>query len=416
MGQFSSVDLEELGERYQDEIFQQNLFKEIILEDGEEDINKIMENFARWVETTSGKGTRGAVKIDDQGETYFTGILQYIVITKDDQGKFHLDIKGNISNTYKTRLAQIFNKLVKEEEKKIEIKTAQYSNMITDIANTIISMSGISGEPAEYLRYEIEGEMRDKKKRFFQYGYAQNPLVIKGFLGEIYWNAFFSYMMQMKGASVPTGIVKDQSGKSITIDMVVKGFGFQIKNYNIDAQGEVAFHGNMGAGNLIVNRAQISPSDALLYLFGTWAYNQPTDNATEEYRGLYSEIEETIRESSSIFQLYADRIIGLDKQFSAKANQLGLYQKENLYYNSFFLINTKMVPGSSIIQAIIDSMQSQMPDIRFEAEFFRPTLGLWPEKPPSSAYAAAQMASVKYEVYLNVNNIIRLAYERADDI
>ena len=409
MGLFSSVDLEELGQKYGDEIIQQRIFEQIALEDGKDDIKRLMENFARWVAESSGKGTRGSVKMGEDGEALFTGILQYIEITKNDQGKFHLSFKGNISNTYKTRLAQIFNKMVEDEEKKIGIKSADYANMKSEIAFQVLSMGGISGDAAAYIRHEIE-------QRFFQYGYAMNPLVIKGFLGEVYWNGFFSYLMQSPGSSVPTGIVKDQSGKSITIDMVVRGFGFQIKNYNIDSQGEVSFHGNMGAGNLIVNRAQISPSDALLYLFGTWAYNQPVETATPEYQATYAEIERIVQNSSAVFQMYADRIIGLDKEFAAKANQLGLYQKENLYYNSFFLINTKMVPGSSIIQAMIDSMQSQMPDVRFEADFSKPTSGIWPNNPPSSAYAAAQMAGVTYEVHMNVNNIIQLAYNRADDI
>lgn len=409
MGLFSSVDLDELSQKYGDEIIQQQIFSQIASDDGRDDIMRIMENFARWVAESSGKGTRGSAKITDDGETLFTGILQYIEITKNEQGQFRLSFKGNISNTYKTRLAQIFNKMVEDEEKKIGIKSADYANMKSEIAFQILSIAGISGDAAAYVRYELE-------QRFSQYGYAMNPLVIKGFLGEVYWNSFFSYLMQSPGSSVPTGIVKDQSGKSITIDMVVRGFGFQIKNYNIDSRGEVSFHGNMGAGNLIVNRAQISPSDALLYLFGTWAYNQPVETATPEYQATYAEIERIVQNSSAVFQMYADRIIGLDKEFSAKANQLGLYQQENLYYNSFFLINTKMVPGSSIIQAMIDSMQSQMPDVRFEADFSKPTSGIWPNNPPGSAYAAAQMAGVTYEVHMNVNNIIQLAYNRADDI
>lgn len=409
MGLFSSVDIEELGQKYGDELIQQQIFKEIALEDGEEDINKMLVNFAQWVASASGKGTRGSVKMGEDGEAVFTGILQYIEIIKNENGKFKLVFKGNISNTYKVRLASIFNKMVEDEEKKIGIRSADYNTMKSEIASQILSMSGVGGDIAFYLRHEIE-------QRFFQYGYAQNPLVIKGFLGEVYWNGFFSYLMQTPGSTVPTGVVKDQSGKSITIDMVVKGFGFQIKNYNIDARGEVTFHGAMGAGNLIVNRAQITPSDALLYLFGTWAYNQPVEGATPEYQATYSEIENIVQKSSAVFQMYADRIIGLDKEFAAKKNKLGLYQQENLYYNSFFLINTKIVPGSSIIQAMIDSMQSQKPDIRFEAEYFKPTSGLWPNPAPASAYAAAQLAGVTYEVHMNVDNIIQLAYNRADDI
>jgi hypothetical protein len=93
-----------------------------------------MENFARWVAESSGKGTRGSVKMGKDGETLLTGILQYIEIVKTDQGKFKLNFKGNISNTYKVRLAQIFNKMV-EEEKKIGIRSADYANMKSEIAS-----------------------------------------------------------------------------------------------------------------------------------------------------------------------------------------------------------------------------------------------------------------------------------------
>jgi hypothetical protein len=83
--------------------------------------------------------------------------------------------------------------------------------------------------------------------------------------------------------------------------MLFEGFGFQIKNFNINDRGEVAFHGNMGAGNLIVNRAQISPSEALLYLFGAWAYNQPVEYATPEYQSLWNDLDEAVRDSAAVF-------------------------------------------------------------------------------------------------------------------
>jgi hypothetical protein len=93
------------------------------------------------------------------------------------------------------------------------------------------------------------------------------------------------------------------------------------------------------------------------------------------------------------------------------------FSQPSLYFNTFFLINTKIVPGSSIIQAILDSLKTSRPQIRFEADYSKPPANsTWPTSPPTSAYNAAQLAGVNYEITLNISNILRLAYNRADDI
>jgi hypothetical protein len=57
----------------------------------------------------------------------------------------------------------------------------------------------------------------------------KNSSVIKGALGEIYWNAFFDFIGLQ---AIPVGFdVHDTSGKEIPVDIAFEKFGFQVKNY-----------------------------------------------------------------------------------------------------------------------------------------------------------------------------------------
>jgi hypothetical protein len=77
-------------------------------------------------------------------------------------------------------------------------------------------------------------------------------------LGEVYWSAFFSYL----GAeTLPTGDLKDKyTHQSIGVDLLVNGYGFQVKNFNIKADGSISFgtrNGYKMAGTFIKDRAAI---------------------------------------------------------------------------------------------------------------------------------------------------------------
>jgi hypothetical protein len=57
-----------------------------------------------------------------------------------------------------------------------------------------------------------------------KFNLARDYGVIKGFLGEVYWNAFFTYL----GAyAIPVGDEKDiNSGGSVAVDLLINKFGF----------------------------------------------------------------------------------------------------------------------------------------------------------------------------------------------
>ena len=69
---------------------------------------------------------------------------------------------------------------------------------------------------------------------------GKNSSVIRGALGEIYWNAFFDFI-GLSG-TVPVGLsVKSIDNKEIPIDILYKEFGFQVKNYTM-IEGIVTFN------------------------------------------------------------------------------------------------------------------------------------------------------------------------------
>jgi hypothetical protein len=89
-------------------------------------------------------------------------------------------------------------------------------------------------------------EVREAVKRELEvgrvgmYNLSREFSVIKGFLGEVYWSALFSFL----GArTTPVGDEKDKTtGQSIGIDLVVGAYGFQVKNFNMkNNQGVVQF-------------------------------------------------------------------------------------------------------------------------------------------------------------------------------
>ena len=132
---------------------------------------------------------------------------------------------------------------------------------------------------------------------------------IKGFLGEVRTNAFLDYLCGGPGTSRPLGnlkeIINGRRGGEIPIDVLFKGYGFQVKNYRI-IDGQVNFqpHSNkMGMGNFILER--LRPEEGLkqllLEFYGSWAFNQPIENSSEKYNQIYSRFESKNIEASEYY-------------------------------------------------------------------------------------------------------------------
>lgn len=415
---YRGIDFDQLTQAYSQEVFSDIMLKRMAVDDAVTD-EEIKEIFAAEMSkisksVTSGKRGFNAKKLNERVE------ITYVRPSRNTKAQLIFKLDGNMSSDYKTRLAKIYNEVVGAQQQQVKVRSPynpeDKQEIIKDITDTITA--NIGGEAAKYINNEI-------KLRFSDYGIAENLIVIKGFLGEIYWNAFFKYL---GFDTVPTGVVKDLKNRSIPIDMILKDAGFQIKNYTIDEKGKVVFQGSNQAANFITSRAQIpSPlSEILINLFATYGYNLPVDDATERYENLYKHIEHVVtptdeRYMNSVFKLYVDRIIGLDKKFgvSSKAAEnipfFDMGENEALYFNTFFLIQDKIVPSSSIIEAIVEEYRKESDKIKFSAIYTTNSIKQWDQELKGTMEKTlANYTKIAWEVTINVENVIQAAYKSAN--
>ena len=191
-------------------------------------------------------------------------------------------------------------------------------------------------------------------------------------MGEVYWSAFFTYL----GAdTLPAGDLKDRdTHQSIGIDLLVNGYGFQVKNFNIKADGSISFgtrNSYKMAGTFIKDRAAIDGElgQLLLDLYGSYAYNIDVSNG--EFAQTREQLETILtKDASEIFEHYIDRIIRLDTEQSHELmdETESIMPNQKLLFNTFFVIGDRIVPSSVILTEIINNIKygSKNPAINFE--------------------------------------------------
>ena len=237
------------------------------------------------------------------------------------------------------------------------------------------------------IRY-IRMALKDYYGVLEYYAFSSNNSQIKGFLGEVYNNAFLLYMADGNTARkdaieriTPTGMVLNQKGQEIIIDTWLKGFGIQVKNYEKNKTLKRGFnvHRTYNAGDFIVDVLQLptgvgtsnnaSVGDILLNLFTALDYNQDygkTDPAavseTDAYKffrktrsEMHRQLENTQNFTFSLMP-YVAKILGVDRSFSSKES---IFVEEKVYHNTFFNISGNYIPSSHIVQSIIDSLEKR---------------------------------------------------------
>lgn len=413
---FGGIDLEDVAKAFTDRLVTEQLVKKMY---EEEHLPEITEDLTEQLRLFLNKNFKMSF-----GKGQFQ---KKVTLIDNGKGEYHIEFSGEMGGDYKNRFAQIFFEIGKNENDYLEKKNALtfVNPYATDKGALrqgvieILTRQGISGTPLIYITKELN-------KNFGEYALAKNFAVTKGFLGEVYWNAFFQFLSNGRLAVAPTGTVKNLGGQSIPIDMVVKDFGFQIKAYNLhNGKVNLGLKGDVqrGVGTFIVDRVQMSASDALLMFFGAWGYNQPVEDASSSYVSLYNSFENSFDTINKVFQLHVDKIIGLDKQFQARIdaeaeNALAqeVFKEDRVYYNTFFLISDKMVPSSAIVQGIIESFEKEDARVRFEAQYSKKYSQpndkekLWAHTPPSSLVKAANYATIHYEVLIDVIEILNNVY------
>ena len=367
--------------------------------------NKIIEVLNSWNPNTKKFAVYSKVE---------KGLAKFITQVQIKNGKIHIDFDPKTPSSYGRRISKIL------EQKDPHFKEISPREESVEFAKKIKDLLRVRVSQKQFQAIEFQLD----KDLYKVYGMYSNQKNIRGGLAEIYWNAAFSFLMGQHGYStIPTGLIK-QKGKQINIDMVLEGFGFQIKEYRAD-NNTLQMH-NIGkqAGTLFSERALVSGTllEILLNFFASWSYNQiaSTDafpNAQEEYGPIYKQFETKETDIEQIMRGYLNEILEIERESVDKELATSLKLQGSTFRNTFFLINGKVVPSSAVLYGIKESLMDVENMIELDVkniEVKNPTSALvWPSsihKVEENKLTYANRIRISYDIKLDVAAILTKAY------
>ena len=319
----------------------------------------------------------GAILNDIVGKkTFATGgrssLIDNLTVTIGVDGKIEVKSnKGNITPSMQLKIVKLLKDYLKTKAEKTK---PNYD--FKQAFNDFFSKLPISAEGQKYIRMAL-GDLSSVLDR---YAFNSNDSQIKGFLGEIYNNAFLYYMADgipskkdTLSRITPTGTALNTKGQEVVIDTWLKGVGIQVKNYEVNKINNNGFnvHDSYDANYFIRDVLQLdtdtnSVGDILLNFFTSFDYNQRYEGLTQQqleskaYKyfvatraKMHSQMENT-NYLTQTFMPYVTKILKIDQRF---ASEDSLFGDMDIYHNTFFNISGKYVPSSVVVQAIIDSIQ-----------------------------------------------------------
>lgn len=336
----------------------------------------------------------------------------YFTITQKE-GKWDISINSSLKPELKSRLKRAFKLLIEQYGK----STAAFSDAKrnANLVQQVILNKVNNAQVRDCLRRELT------PGRIEKYNLAKDFNVIKGFLGEVYWSAFFSYL----GANTePTGDIKDElSGASIGVDLLVNNFGFQVKNFNFKKDGTISFgtRGNYKqAGTFIKDRAGIDGNlgELMLNLYGSYAYN--IDVSDGEFTNTRQGLEKVLTiDAEEVFTYYIDKIIRVDtdQQNQVMRETEGMIPESGLMVNTFFVIGDKIIPSSAILTEIIDTIEfgknNPLIDFQITSLMAKEDSPKYDKKVDWIPYKMANYTGISYNIDLNIESILEKAYKNA---
>ena len=396
-------------------------------------VDDIIDYFSSLIMTTSSKNSKFV-------SNYFTklenqGLKRILHITRihDEKDIFHIQISDEntgdlpkVSSELKSKLLEVIRKYTNTQavKTKEQFKELIIKKLIRATGRNIDLMSAC-------IRYEVT-------QRAEYYDLSRNLSSLKGFIQEVWSNAMISTLMGRVGATMPTGKMHSLQGSKgeIPIDAVLQDFNFQIKSFNL-INGKYEIHqSNKEIGSFIRDRAQMSSSDLLIAFFGSYQFNQPFYDPTliknyqdsyltpQEYKDyVYSGFDRVIQELDPTFQAYVDKIIRIDSTFSTKELE---FSQEQLYFNTFFIVNKKIVPASIMLDAIIACLDDRYNSdlIKFEADSIKTTEGVNTfediiqsgdrlKKYSGEVFKTANLVKISYTIYLDFDEVLGKAEQLA---
>lgn len=302
------------------------------------------------------------------------GIDSQITLMKGPKGKIKIKViseSQKLGQSMKVKLAKIVDTI--NENKPDILKSGMTANIEEEsvrkqLVGIIIKYTGSN----QYTNYIIE----QIYKKFSGYNFNRNYFVIKGFLQEIYANAFFSFLTGRSSNVQATGILLNQYGKQLNADAILyQTAGVQVKKWSIkdieNGNQVKEINSKISLGQFLQSRFQNSSNiwasyaaPIIAWMFGVASYNKPIDEegmSNLEYKDYYYNVvkpqTERTDDLEQAFYANLSSIIGIDAGQTVKTD--GMF-KERSFMNTFWLINDKLIPSSIIVQQLLTNIKNEI--------------------------------------------------------
>lgn len=403
----------------------QDFLEEILLNltDGqtvEESVGLFIQQNLRLKDQGSGKKSRF---ITHRGGNK-VGLGKFIVGYDLEKHEVILETKDiRVSQGFKKKMEEVLNILVPTRVRKRGAKTytnSGFRKRINDLALEVIT---------DKQAYKCISEAMSQKEQF---DLKPNLSSVIGYLGEVRAVAMLNHLMPKDDKGKPIGRASGVgnvfgkfsiSGRSeeIPIDVLCMGWGFQIKNYTLQ-DSRVTFSNEAKAPYILESRMHFSGTlyDTLISLFGVYQYNQPLQFSDgkelsnieyyqELYNSIYANDDSLFRRLTPVFNSRIPHMLRMAESF--KTNN-GDFMKEDVYFNTFYWINRKLVPSSYILDQLITQLErvEQGQGISANYTLSEPVQWFTFKKVPRAAehtpmFEAANQLKMKYDITIDLSGV-----------
>lgn len=386
----------------------------------DEEIGKFLQKNLRFEQIDSKKKTRFITS--RSGEKI--GLGKFIIGYDFEKHEVIIDAHDvRVSPQFKKKIESLLDTLLPDRVRKRGAKT--YTDRGLRKRVNELALEKITDQEAK--NYIIEA-MKHKE----QFDLKANLSSVIGYLGEVRAVAMLNHLMPKSngtaiGNASGVGNIFGKfaiSGRSeeIPIDVVCMSQGFQIKNYTL-TNNKVTFSNRAEAPYILSARMHFTGPlyETLIALFGAYQYNQPMSFSDQkelpridEYRDLYSRIyadnDSVFRRLEPLFNSRIPHMLRMSERFKTKE---GDFTKEDVYFNTFYWINKKLVPSSYILTQIIDQLEEISEGQNVTANYYlkQTAPGINFKKIPLMAYRgkpaldAARYLDMGYEITIDLSDV-----------
>lgn len=341
--------------------------------------------------------------------------------SKNKKENFEIHFTQDIPSSEQKKLTDKFLEILKQQDTNIQLEAS--AQIYGKIKQKILSYlpSGHYPKANQAIERVIQRILVEAR----QVAISKNSSVIRGALGEIYWNAFFDFL---EIPTIPVGFdVHDASGKELPTDIVFEKFGFQVKNYKT-LNGIVTFnqHFDRNLEEMVPNQIPLSRffsrtlelGDEGAANLGKFYFSQQYNirDVEKDTNNKYTEVEKRFSPISNAINTFiaanVHKMLNMDKNITLKQPELF-----NPAFNAgrpiIFFINENPFPASEIIQEIINGLSSEfgssvfinIQNLNLNTSSFD-TEKKWDQDIQPDITGRLKSAYITYTIDVQVNNLL----------